>query len=41
MAAVDVKNRFSVGDSVEMMTPQGNVHFVIKEMRNRKGKPLT
>ncbi|SQI41110.1 Uncharacterized protease yhbU precursor [Leminorella richardii] len=38
MAAVDVKNRFSVGDSVEMMTPQGNVHFVIKEMRNRKGE---
>ena len=38
MAAVEVKNKFSVGDSVEMMTPQGNVHFVIKEMLNRKGE---
>ncbi|WP_440137012.1 U32 family peptidase C-terminal domain-containing protein, partial [Klebsiella pneumoniae] len=26
-SAVAVKNKFSVGDSLELMTPQGNVNF--------------
>ncbi len=39
LAAVDVKNKFSVGDSVEMMTPQGNIHFTIESMETSKGQP--
>lgn len=35
-AVVDVKNKFSLGDSVEMMTPTGNIQFVLTEMRNKK-----
>lgn len=35
-AEIDVKNKFSVGDSVEMMTPQGNVQFTLDALRNKK-----
>ena len=38
-AEIDVKNKFSVGDSVEMMTPQGNVQFTLDALRNKKGQP--
>jgi putative protease len=38
-AEIDVKNKFSVGDSVEMMTPQGNVQFTLEALRNKKGQP--
>ncbi|MCL1124839.1 prephenate-dependent tRNA uridine(34) hydroxylase TrhP [Shewanella surugensis] len=41
MAEVDVKNKFSVGDSVEMMTPQGNLTLTINTLLNRKGKTVT
>ncbi len=34
---VEAKNRFEVGDSVELMTPEGNIKFKIKEMRSEKG----
>jgi len=37
---VDVKNKFAVGDTLELMTPQGNVTFTLSEMSNSKGKPL-
>jgi putative protease len=40
MAEVDVKNKFSVGDSVEVMTPQGNLTLTIKELFNRKGESV-
>ena len=30
LAAVAVKNKFSVGDSLELMTPQGNVNFTLE-----------
>jgi len=40
-AEVIVKNRFSVGDSVEMMTPNGNVNFIIESMQNKKGQDVT
>jgi len=39
-AEVDVKNRFSVGDSIEIMTPEGNVSFFIEQMQNKKGEPI-
>lgn len=40
LAEVLVKNRFAVGDRVEMMTPQGNLHFTIEQMENTKGEPV-
>ena len=36
MAEVAVKNKFLLGDEVEMMTPQGNIIFKIDKMLNRK-----
>ncbi|MDF7667748.1 tRNA 5-hydroxyuridine modification protein YegQ [Orbaceae bacterium ESL0727] len=39
-AEVIVKNKFSVGDSVEMMTPKGNLTFTIERMINKKGQPV-
>ncbi|RTR32819.1 tRNA 5-hydroxyuridine modification protein YegQ [Shewanella atlantica] len=38
MAEIDVKNKFSVGDSVEVMTPQGNLTLTIDSLINRKGE---
>lgn len=38
-AEVVVKNKFSLGDSVEMMTPKGNIHFTLEAMQNKKGEP--
>ena len=30
-----------VGDSLELMTPQGNITFNLTEMRDLKGNPIT
>lgn len=38
LAEVIVKNRFSVGDSLEIMTPQGNLTFDLKHIEDRKGE---
>lgn len=40
MAEVDVKNKFSVGDSLEMMTPAGNIVFTLDALTNRKGETI-
>lgn len=37
-AEVIVKNKFSVDDSVEMMTPNGNINFILKAIKNKKGE---
>lgn len=34
---VDVKNKFAVGDSLEMMLPEGNVQFTLEHMTDVKG----
>ncbi|QQX79140.1 tRNA 5-hydroxyuridine modification protein YegQ [Shewanella sp. KX20019] len=39
-AEIDVKNKFSVGDSVEIMTPQGNLTLNIDSLINRKGESV-
>ncbi len=39
MALVEVKNKFSVGDSLELMTPAGNINFQLEKMENRKLEP--
>lgn len=38
MAEVAVKNKFLLGDEVEMMTPKGNIVFTINRMLNRKNE---
>ena len=38
---IDVKNRFVVGDSLELMTTQGNISFVLTEMKDKKGNLIS
>ncbi|MGS0690285.1 prephenate-dependent tRNA uridine(34) hydroxylase TrhP [Shewanella sp. 0m-4] len=40
LAEVDVKNKFLVGDSVEVMTPQGNLTIKVDSLINRKGESV-
>lgn len=40
LALVDVKNKFSVGDSLELMTPAGNINFLLTGMENKKHQPV-
>lgn len=40
LAEVVVKNKFSVGDSVELMTPNGNIQFTLESMQDKKGQPV-
>ncbi|MNE86409.1 hypothetical protein D3C80_1835060 [compost metagenome] len=41
LAAVAVKNKFTLGDSLELMTPQGNLNFTLEHMENGKGETIT
>ncbi|MFD1439631.1 prephenate-dependent tRNA uridine(34) hydroxylase TrhP [Acinetobacter terrae] len=34
---IDVKNRFVVGDSLELMTTKGNINFILTEIKDKKG----
>ena len=40
LAEIEVKNRFSVGDRIEIIRPQGNLDLVIEAMQNREGQPV-
>ena len=40
LAEVEVKNKFIVGDSLELMTPNGNVVFNLELMENRKSEVI-
>ncbi|WP_085706441.1 tRNA 5-hydroxyuridine modification protein YegQ [Pseudomonas sp. B8(2017)] len=40
LAEVKVKNRFAVGDHLELMTPRGNYHFDLEHMSNGEQQPL-
>lgn len=40
LAEVDVKNKFSLGDSLELMTPAGNIVFTLDALQNRKGEAI-
>ncbi|PIW62482.1 tRNA 5-hydroxyuridine modification protein YegQ [Shewanella sp. CG12_big_fil_rev_8_21_14_0_65_47_15] len=40
LAEIEVKNKFSVGDSVELMTPQGNISLTIEQLENRKSEAV-
>ena len=37
---IEVKNRFQVGDSLELMTPGGTTNFVLGDMKNLKGQKM-
>ena len=41
MAEIDVKNKFSVGDKLEIVHPSGNRIIVLNEMKSLKGEALT
>lgn len=41
MAEIDVKNRFSVGDKLEIIHPSGNSIIEVKEMKGLEGEALT
>lgn len=40
MAIIDVKNKFCVGHSMELMTPAGNIHFTLDTMLDSKGQSI-
>jgi putative protease len=41
MAEIDVKNKFQVGDKLEIIHPSGNQIVVLNEIRSLKGEALT
>lgn len=41
LAQVVVKNKFMAGDSVELMTPQGNTSFLLDGMENEDGQKVS
>ncbi|MFT5722138.1 MAG: putative protease, partial [Motiliproteus sp.] len=41
MLEIDVKNRFELGDSLELMTPQGNVRFKLEQLENRNAEQVS
>jgi putative protease len=42
LVEIDVKNKFLVGDLLELMTPNGNVSFTLENMTHCKtGKPIS
>lgn len=38
---IEVKNKFIVGDSLELMTPQGNIYFKLEQMFDLKMNPVS
>lgn len=39
-AEINVKNRFAVGDKIELVSPQGNIDFDLTDMTDTKGNPM-
>lgn len=40
LAEIEVKNRFELGDSMELMTPTGNTHFTLDIMQDEQGNQM-
>ncbi|MBS9437448.1 U32 family peptidase [Photorhabdus noenieputensis] len=40
LAEVAVKNKFMIGDHLELMTPSGNIQFTLEAMQDKKGQPM-
>jgi putative protease len=41
MAEVQVKNKFGVGDRLELILPEGNRNITLERMEDLKGNPMT
>ena len=41
MAEIDVKNKFSVGDRIELIHPKGNMALTIESMRGKNSHPIS
>lgn len=37
---IDVKNKFCVGDQMQLITPEGNIDFVLPSMQNKHGNNM-
>ncbi|MEW4982053.1 MAG: tRNA 5-hydroxyuridine modification protein YegQ [Cycloclasticus sp.] len=37
---INVKNKFSIGDNLELVTPNGNISFQLNSMTDKKGQPI-
>ncbi|KPK51775.1 MAG: protease, partial [Thiotrichales bacterium SG8_50] len=40
LAEIEVKNKFAVGDKLELVLPQGNRDFVLSDMEDMKGHKM-
>ncbi len=40
MAEIDVKNKFSVGDKIELILPEGNRDIIVEHMEDLHGQPM-
>jgi len=40
LAEVEVKNKFAVGDTLELIQPEGNRRFTVAHMENREGEAM-
>ncbi|MBU2572322.1 MAG: tRNA 5-hydroxyuridine modification protein YegQ [Gammaproteobacteria bacterium] len=40
MAEIDVKNKFSVGDKIELILPEGNRDIIVEHMEDLHGHPM-
>ncbi|MEQ1635269.1 MAG: tRNA 5-hydroxyuridine modification protein YegQ [Methylococcales bacterium] len=40
LAEIDVKNKFSVGDKLELILPEGNQNIVVENMRDKYGQAM-
>ena len=41
LANIEVKNRFAVGDRLEIIHPSGNREIMVEQMLDKKGQPVT
>jgi len=41
LAEIEVKNRFAVGDRIEVIHPSGNLEMTIESMRDRDDQPVS
>ncbi|MNE80921.1 hypothetical protein D3C80_1775320 [compost metagenome] len=41
LAEIETKNRFSVGDTLEIIHPSGNRQIKLEQMFNLEGEPVT
>ena len=40
VAEIDVKNKFSIGDKLELVTPEGNRDIIVEDMEDKYGKKV-